>query len=412
MPRVITPLSDKQISNAKPKDKAYTMPDGQGLQLLISPDGRKSWEFLFTSPTLNKKRKTSFGTYPSISLLQARKKREEYRNLITDHIDPIDQNRENKAEKLHSEDKIFQNVVTYWLDFQKKDLAEVTYKKKKALFDTFVIPFFKNRSIDTIKHDELVKVVKVKSLQTPETAKRLLSYFNDLWQYACSHGYCDFNIVANIHKKSVLPKIVKKHYSKIADPVVLKELINAIYSYHGHISTKNALKFVLHVPLRAGNLVSLRWKYIDFEKQILTIPRAEMKIKALPYDFVLPLSDETISILKEQHLFTSDLEYVFVADSINHIGEITPSRALQRMGFNDEERGRKQRLHGFRGTFRSLADTHQMSHKCSFEAKEKVLDHAVGSDVERAYTEKADYFEEMKILLTWWSTFILKMVDD
>lgn len=411
MPKMITPLSDKQISNAKPKDKAYTLPDGQGLQLLISPNGRKSWEFLFTSPTLNKKRKTSFGTYPSISLLQARKKREECKNLLTDGVDPIDNLRENKAEKLHSEEKIFQNVVTYWLEFQKKDLAEVTYTKKKALFHTFVIPFLKDRAIDTIKHDELVRIVKAKALQTPETAKRLLSYFNDLWQYSCSHGFCDFNVVTNIHRKSVLPKMVKKHYAKIVDPLILKELIHAIYKYHGHLSTKNALKFVLHVPLRAGNLVSLKWDFIDFEKQMITIPRNEMKVKTASYDFMLPLSDEAINILKEQHLFTSHLKYVFVADNLKHIGEITPSRALQRMGFNDEFLGRKQRLHSFRGTFRSLADTYQMEHRCSFEAKERALDHAVGNDVERAYTDKADYFQEMKILMDWWSEFIIRKIQ-
>ena len=123
-------------------------------------------------------------------------------------------------------------------------------------------------------------------------------------------------------------------------------------------------------------------------------------------DFLLPLSDEAIAILKEQYLFTSHKEYVFVADNGEHIDEVTPSRALQRMGFNNEDLGNKQRLHSFRSTFRSLVDTHQMAHRCSYEAKEKVLDHVVGSGVERAYTQKAIYTEEMRLLLNWWSKYV------
>lgn len=410
MARVANKLTDTQIKNAKPRDKAYTLSDGQGLQLLISPDGRKSWEFLYLSPTQHKRRKTSFSIYPKVSLSNAREKREEYQQLLFKGIDPIDKGRETEAEKLHNEASLFKNVVNEWFEFQICNLAESTYTKKKALFDKIVIPIFQDRMIETITHAELVQIVKLKANQTPETAKRLLSYFNDLWQYACSHNYCKFNIVANIHRKSVLVKTTKKHYANITDPIILKDLVNKIYKYGGHISTKNALKFVLHVPLRASNLVGLKWSYIDFDNQSLTIPRNEMKVK-VGKDFILPLTDEAIKILKEQYLFKSNREYVFVADTGKHLNEITPSRALQRLGFNSEELGNKQRLHSFRGTFRSLANTHQLKHNMDKDVKESVLDHAVGGDVERAYTYNSDYFEQIKILLNWWSGFVLDMVE-
>jgi integrase len=411
MPRMVKPLTDKQASNAKSKEKAYTQADGQGLQLLIKPDGRKLWEIVYLSPTLHKRRKSSFGTYPNVTIAEARAKREEWQNLIKKGIDPIDEKREERAEiKLQTESN-FCNVVDLWFKSQESHIVHSTYKKKRALFDTTVIPPLKNKSIAEIKHDELVQIIKLKAIQTPETAKRLLGYFHDLWQFACTHGYCEQNIVPNIHAKSVLPKIVKKHYACITDPENLKQLVKSIYAYGGHISTKNALKLVLYVPLRAGNLVSLKWTYVNFDKAIITIPRQEMKAKSGD-DFVIPLSDEAIAILKEQHLYTSNKEYVFVADNGKHLDEMTPSRALQRMGFNNEALGNKQRLHSFRSTFRSLVDTHQMEHKSSYEAKEKVLDHVVGSGVERAYTQKAIYTEEMRLLLEWWSGYILAMMEE
>ena len=410
MPRIAKPLNDNQVKKAKPKEKAYTLADGQGLQILITPDGRKAWEFIYLSPTLHKRRKSTFGTYPNVTLANARAKRDEWQNLIKQDIDPIDNKREEKAEIKLQKESNFINVVDLWFQSQESRIVHSTFKKKKALFDTTVIPVLKHKSIAEIKHDELVQIIKLKAIQTPETAKRLLGYFHDLWQFACTHGYCEHNIVPNIHAKSVLPKIVKKNYACITDPTILKQLVNSIYAYGGHISTKNALKLVLHVPLRAGNLVSLKWSFVDFDTATITIPRQEMKAKSGD-DFIIPLSDEAIAILKEQYLFTSHKEYVFVADNGLHIDEVTPSRALQRMGFNNEALGNKQRLHSFRSTFRSLVDTHQMEHRCSYEAKEKVLDHVVGSGVERAYTQKAVYVEEMRLLLNWWSGYVLAMVE-
>lgn len=415
MPKKVTPLDATQVKNAKPTDKAYTLSDGQGMQLLITPDGRKSWEFYFISPTQKKRRKTSFGIFPDVTLKQARERREEYRSLLFKGIDPIDAKREVKAVKLQNEESDFENVTKKWFDFQKCNLAKSTYAKKKSLFDNFVNKFFIGRSIASITHDELVKVLELKAIQHPETAERLLYYFNNLWDFALTRKLCNENITKRIIKTHVIPDITKKQYAFITDPIILKELINTIYAYNGHISTKNALKLVLHLPLRAKNLVGLKWSYIDFENKSLTIPRSEMKDahkrKEIKIDFTLPLTDEAISILKEQYLFTSNREYVFVSDNGQHLNEFTPSMALKRLGFNDEERGRKQRLHSFRGTYKSLAETHTRQHGCNNKAMERVLDHSADKGVEASYTKQSIYFDEMRLLLEWWSGFILDMVE-
>ncbi len=90
--RTVAPLTDTKIKNTKSKDKDYTLSDSRGLQLLIKANGSKLWEFFYTSPTTHKRRKTSFGNYPNISLANARDKRKEYLELLnqTPSIDPID----------------------------------------------------------------------------------------------------------------------------------------------------------------------------------------------------------------------------------------------------------------------------------------------------------------------------------
>lgn len=413
MPKIITPLNTMQIQNAKPKNKNYTLADGDGLQLLIEPNGRKSWEFYYNSPTKYKRRKTSFSTFPKVSLKEAREKREKYKKLLFQDIDPIDYYKNRKASTSLEQSGMFDKVFYEWMEKQKLYLAQNTYERKKSLFEVDVLPFFNKRHISTITHPEVVKLLETKSSSAPVVADRLFGYFNNLWKYAAMKGYCNFNIIANIDKKTILIPVKQKHYSKITEIETLKNLIQKIYAYEGHFSVKNALLFVLHIPLRASNLVGLKWSYIDFGKKTLTIPRAEMKVSNhnIP-DFKMPLTKEVIQILKEQAKFSQGKEYIFISDNPNKsINRETPNRALQRMGFNDENNGTKQRLHSFRGTFRSLANTFQKEHNCSFESKEQALDHTTKDITERAYTNKSDYSEELKTLMNWWSTYIMRLKD-
>ena len=73
MARVATPLNDKQLKNAKSKDKEYILSDGQGLQLRVMPNGTKSWRFVYKNPETGKQSRLALGTYPSLSIANARK---------------------------------------------------------------------------------------------------------------------------------------------------------------------------------------------------------------------------------------------------------------------------------------------------------------------------------------------------
>lgn len=81
------------LSKLKAKNKDYTVADGGGLSLLIKADNKKLWEFRYTSPITLKRRKTSLGLYPTVSLKVARDKAKEFRELIAQEIDPIDSNK-------------------------------------------------------------------------------------------------------------------------------------------------------------------------------------------------------------------------------------------------------------------------------------------------------------------------------
>ena len=153
--------------------------------------------------------------------------------------------------------------------------------------------------------------------------------------------------------------------------------------------------------------------YIDFENNLLTIPRNLMKVKDKNLeDFKMPLSDEVVRILKSQYELTNHSEWVFLGNNNKTpINNESPNKALKIMGFDDVENNRKITLHGFRGGFRSLIETLDTDNKFSFEVKEYVLDHQEKSKVVRAYTNKSDYTEQLKPLMGFWSAFIVDLIE-
>ena len=419
----VSPLTDTEIKNAKPKDKEYTLSDGNGLQLVIKTNGKKIWEIRYTLD--NNPKKTTCGTYPLISLSMARAKRDTLKSSAIVGINPIQSKRDAKElirieeEKIKSLENVqFHKIAYEWLSTL--TVVEVTAIKKKRDFERDIFPYFctydknhiilSSKQLGEITHGELMRVITQKAKTTADTAKRLFADCVRLWTYAVSHEYTDINITHKIDK-SVIPKTEKKNFAKITDEKILGELLRAIDGYKGDggVIVKNVLRFVTLLPLRAENLCTLEWENVDFERAVITIPRSKMKVKNknLPA-FTLPLPLQAVLILKEIQEITGWGKWVFhgLRDMKKHVNKESGNKALRIMGFVDEENGRKQTLHSFRGTFRSLTETYANHHKASFEVRERCIDHNERNEAVRAYTHKADYTEQMRELLQWWADYL------
>ena len=402
-------LKDKEIKEAKAKEKLYFFNDGGGLRLAVKPNGTKLWEFRFT---INSKRNvTTFKTYPTVTLEQARRKRDEYQKLINDGINPIEYFKQLKEENILDKNGMFLNISFEWLKKEEARTSPNTHINKVRAFEKDINPYLKNKHIKEVAIKDVVKILEVKLLQSHDVATKIFSYLDSLFRYAVYKGYCDRNILNDIKRGDIIPSKKYRHYSKITDIDNFKELVNSIYTYSGSHSVRGALKLVLHLPFRAENVCNLRWEYVDFGKKIITIPRSEMKIKDINLDdFKLPMSEEVENILRYQYEISGYQEWVFLGtNNRSPINSESPNKALKIMGFNDEANGKKITLHGFRGTCRSLLDTLDTENKFSFEAKEKLLDHHNNSKVVRAYTNKSDYFEHIKPIVYFWSDFVLSL---
>ena len=127
MPKISKPLTTTEVKNYKPESKMYKKPDGKGLWLIVNPNGTKFWRYDFKYG--NKNLSMSFGIYPEIGLKEARDKREEARELLTNNINPISLKRIKKA----SESLTLQNVIDEWIELRKKSSSEATIIQNKRI---------------------------------------------------------------------------------------------------------------------------------------------------------------------------------------------------------------------------------------------------------------------------------------
>lgn len=413
MAKTITPLNDQLIKKAKAKDSSYTLADGQGLHLLIKPTGSKLWEFIYISPTTNKRRKTSLGNYPIMTLKNARLMREEFKKAILDGIDPIEKKQADKIklkEKQEQSNHTIEKILTRFFEIKQhnKSLKDITIAKAKGRLENHIFPFLPKKE-KTIIHDitfeMIVKILKRleddSKLETLDRIKRLLV---DVYKFAYTENIIkNAELFAKLELKTFkkLSKADVKNHPTLTDINEVKELLNNINNYQGEIYTKYALLLSIHTAQRQGSIISAKWENIDFENAIWTIPAERMKMKR---EHLLPLSSQVIEILKELKKHSGRYTYLFpnVQHSNSHMSNNTVNTALRRMGYTNEQIV----AHGFRAMFSTICNDNISEHQIGYEFIEKALAHQEKNEVREVYN-RAKNLKEIRKLMQWYSDFLI-----
>jgi len=141
-------LSDIEVRKAKSTDKPRKLGDGNGLILLVHPNGSKYFQLRFT---LHGKEKTfQLGVYPDMGLANARVAAKAARQLVADGIDPVQNKRVQAARKATSAATTFRSVAEQWLAIKQRTLAPSTHLKITQTFNANVYPRFGNLPIKDV----------------------------------------------------------------------------------------------------------------------------------------------------------------------------------------------------------------------------------------------------------------------
>lgn len=404
MPKIVTPLNDTTIKNLKAKEKAYTKSDGEGLRILIKSNGTKLWEYEYTSPTLKKRRKTSFGTYPNTTLKQARELRNKNIKLIREGIDPLEQKYKNEIrikEEIQKKEDTFKKIALDWHSNYKTEVSENYHTKLERALELYIFPYIGSKPIIDVTRKDLIDILQIlKGKDLVETANRTFMILNKIYMYAVTLEKVPHNITADIDKTVILGKREKVHYPTLTKEKDIKGLLLSIDDYIGDVSTQYALKILPYLFVRSFNLRNMLWDEIDFDNKQWIIPSNKMKTKK---EFVLPLPHQVIKLLEEVKVYNTDSVYVFpgIRSRNTPISDNTLISALRRMGYSKEEFV----PHGFRSMFSTIAHENINSHGFSSEVIEALLAHQERNKVKDAYN-RAKYKEPMKELIQWYANYL------
>lgn len=388
-----TTLSELKIKAAKPKDKDYVLSDGNGLQMRVRINGSRLWNLNYHHPITKKRINMGLGTYPELSLAQARKLTVEARELLAIGTDPKGHREALGQAKKAETEHTFQNVATSWYELKKDAVTPAYAEDIWRSLTLHVFPDLGTTPISAIGAPQVINLLRpLETKGSLETVKRLSQRLNEIMTYGVNSGLIHANPLSGI--RSVFKKPKKKNMAALA-PDELKELMVAIANASIKRTTRCLIEWQLNTMTRPAEAATTRWADIDFEKRVWTIPAERMKKRRI---HIVPLTDQTLALLDAIKPYSGHREYVFPADRDprTHCNSQTANMALKRMGFE----GRLV-SHGMR----SMASTILNEHGWDPELIEVALAHVDKDEVRSAYN-RADYIERRRPMMAWWSEHI------
>lgn len=385
-------LSDTAIRKAKPSDRPLKLFDERGMYLLVQPSGAKWWRLKYRFE--GKEKSISLGTYPDVSLKQARTNRDNARQLIATGIDPSAKRKTDKTLQRAAASNTFRAVAEEWL--ARQNVAEITAKKNRWLLESHLLGEIGDRPIDQISPRELLTALrKVEATGKLETASRVKNKAGQVFRFAVLEGRCQSDPTSSLRGALKSPQV--KHHAAITDPKKMGELLRAIDGFGGQFVTQCALRLAPLVFVRPGELRKAVWSEFDLDNGIWRIPAERMKMKAA---HIVPLSKQAISILRQLFKLTGQARFVFpsIRSDTRPMSDNTINASLRRLGYSaDEMTG-----HGFR----SMAATRLNEMGWRADAIERQLAHAESNKVRDAYTSAAQYLDERKKMMQSWADYL------
>jgi integrase len=382
-------LTEMKIRKAKPREKFYKLTDGDGLYMHVSEKGGKWWRFKYRYN--GKYKLLSFGTYPEISLLDARQRRDDARKLLANKIDPGAVRKAQKQAETESTET-FEIVAREWHDKFKSKWTEGHAQKLLRQLELNIFPWIATRPIKEIRAPELLAVLRrTESRGVLEGAHRLRGICSQVFRYALATGRCERNPAQDLIGS--LSPAKEKHLAAVTDPKKVRELLLAIDGYSGSYVVKLALQLSPLVFTRPGELRHMEWSEVDFENALWSIPAEKMKMRE-PH--LVPLSRQAIKILKEVKGLTGQSKYAFPSGRTfaRPMSNNAILAALRRMGYTKEE----MTPHGFRAMARTILDEVLQIRPDFIEAQ---LAHRVLDPLGRSYNRTQHLDERRKMMQTW-----------
>lgn len=377
-----------QIRRAKPEAKAYTLGDGLGLSLLIEPNGSKSWRFRYRFA--GKPKMISLGVYPTITLADARSRRDDARKLVAEGKNPSEVRKEQKIALQTESESAFEKIATEWHQMKSAKWSEGYASDIMEAFQNDIFPYVGMRPVGEIKPLELLNVLrKIEKRGALEKMRKVRQRCSEVFRYAIATGRAEFNPAADL--SSALEVHQSNHFPFLkADEI--PDFLRALDSYTGSRLVQIATKLLMITGVRTIELRAALWLEFDLDNAIWEIPAERMKMRRA---HLVPLSTQALNLLNELKRMTGNYRYVFPGrnDPNKPMSEASINQVIKRIGYSGRTTG-----HGFRHTLSTIL--HEQGYESSWI--EMQLAHVDKNSIRGTYNH-AQYLERRNEMMQWYS---------
>lgn len=395
-------LSDITLKAKTHKDEAghvrvtpYKLYDELGLYVQVTASGGKWWRFKYRYA--GKEKLLSLGTYPEVSLAEARKRRDDARKLLAQNppVDPSDIKKAQKQSLHGKHENTFEAVAREWTESYFTNKSNSHKERTLRRLEIYIFPWLGNKPIADITAPEVLQVVKRPQNQSKlETAHRALQAVGQVLRYAVQNGKAMRDITADLKGALLSPTV--KHMASFTEPNQVAELLRAIDAFQGTFTVECALRLAPLVFTRPSELRRAKWADIDLDacewRYLVT------KTKT---DHIVPLSTQAIDILKQLNPVSGHGEFVFQGghDPRKPMSEAAINAALKRMGYDTKT---QITGHGFRAMARTILHERLNIDPAIIEHQ---LAHKVPDALGKAYN-RTKFIEQRKAMMQQWADYL------
>lgn len=361
----------------------------------------RSWVFRFTSPTTRKRRELGMGSTNVRSLADARKLAYDYKLMVLNNKDPIDERDKARAAAVteRAYRVTFDEAVRKCLETKSLEWKNAKHGQQWLnTLTTYASPLLGKQPVDLITTDLVYKVLEPIWVTKTETATRVRQRIEVVLDWCKACGYLKGENPARLKGAlgELLPKAqkIKKvkhhaaiHYSQVHD------FLASLRTMSG--TAPLALEFLLLTAARTGEVVGARWGEIDISAKVWTIPADRMKAGR---EHRVPLSTRAMTILGNMKAVQQN-DFVFPGHSIQRNPHLSTGAFLAVFRRMPSFRGYTP--HGLRSCFRDWASECTQFQN---ETLELALAHTIRNKVEAAY-RRQDQLEKRARLMQMWQQF-------
>jgi len=391
-------LNDIQIIEFKPKDKLYRVSDSHGLCIEINPNGSKLWRHRYRFN--NKATMMALGTYPEISLLDARQARDRNKRLLKQGLNPkkkkIDNYRDNPDEIS------FNGMFLNWLN-NKKDAWSPGYAEDTLQrANSYLLPIIGYMPIDEISPTDMLKLLlEIQDKGLLDTLQKVKSIANAVFSHSVGMGIITVNPVRDL-PSDIFKKKPTQHHATITDPMEIGLLLNMLDKHIGSDEVNVALSIAPHVFLRPGELTGLLWSEVDFQERLIRINAKRMKTKKV---HLVPMSALVFTALKNLSQINTGSDYVFPTPRSKNANITTNALlvAIRSLGIDKFT----FTTHGFRHM--ACIKLNELGYRT--DIIELQLAHTTRSNILRSTDNHSNFIEERRTMMQEWSDYLIELKD-